>query len=286
MSLRPAPKRPAAKRSEVGRRRKRPFIFVLAGVNGAGKSSVAGDILKEHGLAWFNPDAYARELIARTGCARNEADATAWAYGKGRLEAALAEGTDYAFETTLGGETISRLLAKASETHDVQMLYCGLDSVEKHIARVRLRVEHGGHDIPESRIRARWTSSRENLIALLPRLSHLEVFDNSADVAPGEPLPDPKLVLEMKRGVVLYPPLDDATACDAIPDWAKPVVAAAFRIHRERRKSRPVPASATPAAAVSAEAARPAQAQGAAARNDARSARVGRRKKSSRSFSL
>jgi hypothetical protein len=36
----------------------RPFILVLAGVNGAGKSSVGGAILADHGLTWFNPDTY------------------------------------------------------------------------------------------------------------------------------------------------------------------------------------------------------------------------------------
>ncbi|RYF64127.1 MAG: hypothetical protein EOO29_42925, partial [Comamonadaceae bacterium] len=39
---------------------RRPFILVLAGVNGAGKSSVGGGLLQEHGLEWFNPDSYAR----------------------------------------------------------------------------------------------------------------------------------------------------------------------------------------------------------------------------------
>lgn len=225
--------RRSAKRPVGGRSPKRPFIFVLAGVNGAGKSSVGGDILKDHGLTWFNPDTYARELLRLARCTRDEADADAWVYGKARLEAAIAERTAYAFETTLGGTTISHLLAKATQTHDVHIIYCGLDSVEKHIARVRLRVEHGGHDIAEERIRARWMSSRQNLIALLPHIAHLEVFDNSTDVAPGEALPDPKLVLEMKDGVVLYPPLEDPKACGTIPDWLKPVVAAAFRLHKE-----------------------------------------------------
>ncbi|HUH83074.1 MAG TPA: AAA family ATPase [Stellaceae bacterium] len=239
-------KRRAPKRSQIRRARKRPFILVLAGVNGAGKSSVAGDMLKEHGVPWFNPDAYARELIQRLGCTRDEADAEAWASGKRRLEAALAEGTDYAFETTLGGATISRLLVSAAATHHISMIYCGLDSIEKHMSRVRLRVEHGGHDIPEERIRARWSSSRENLVALLPHLFHLQVFDNSVDVAPGEPVPDPKLILEMKQGVLLAPALDDAEACETVPDWAKPVVAAAFRLHKERsgsrhRRSNPLP---------------------------------------------
>ena len=260
---------PAA-RPAAGRPRKRRFIFVLAGVNGAGKSSVAGDILKEHGLAWFNPDAYAREIIARTGCSRGDADAAAWAYGKAKLEAALAQGTRYAFETTLGGDTISRLLAKASETHDVRVIYCGLDSVEKHIARVRLRVEHGGHDIPEERIRARWTSSREHLIKLLPHLADLEIFDNSADATPGEDLPHPTGILEMKRGLVLYPPPGDVKALKAMPQWAKPILAAAFRLHEERGGSRLASPSGRPA-----EAAKTAPAEGAAAR----SAHRGKRKR-------
>src|SRR5690348_3170650 len=80
---------------------KRPFIFVLAGVNGAGKSSVGGSILRAQGLAWFNPDSFARELMARSGANRDIADADAWAYGKAQLEAAIANGTSFAFETTL-----------------------------------------------------------------------------------------------------------------------------------------------------------------------------------------
>ena len=70
----------------------RPFIFVLAGVNGAGKSSVGGALLAEHGLTWFNPDAFARGLIAELGLAQIEANGRAWAMvgrcSNGRLPSA------------------------------------------------------------------------------------------------------------------------------------------------------------------------------------------------------
>ena len=56
----------------------RPFIFVLAGVNGAGKSSVGGALLEQHGLSWFNPDTYARELMRELGIDQAEANARAW----------------------------------------------------------------------------------------------------------------------------------------------------------------------------------------------------------------
>lgn len=101
----------------------RPFIFVLAGVNGAGKSSVGGAMLTEHGLTWFNPDTYARELISQLGLEQGQANGLAWEHGRSRLEVAIADRTNYAFETTLGAMTIPELLAKASRSHDVVMLF-------------------------------------------------------------------------------------------------------------------------------------------------------------------
>ena len=146
----------------------RPFVFVLAGVNGAGKSSVGGAMLEGHGLSWFNPDAYARELVRELGMGIGEANARAWNYGKAALEDAIANRTHYAFETTLGGRTIAGLLRKASETHSVMMIYCGLSTPELHVARVAQRVAHGGHHIAEPTIRERWSTSRTNLVKLLP----------------------------------------------------------------------------------------------------------------------
>jgi predicted ABC-type ATPase len=206
----------------------RPFIFVLAGVNGAGKSSVGGAMLVEHGLTWFNPDTFARELMAQFSLTPAEANSRAWETGRAQLEAAMANGRNYAFETTLGARTIPDMLASATRTHDVDMLFCGLSSVEQHIERVRVRVANSGHAIPENKIRERWVTSRANLIKLLPRLSRLQVFDNSADAAPGQDIPDPVLVLEMLEGQVVFPDQDDAVALNATPEWARPIVQAAL----------------------------------------------------------
>jgi predicted ABC-type ATPase len=208
----------------------RPFVFVLAGVNGAGKSSVGGAMLAEHGLAWFNPDSFARELAAQLGLPAEEANARAWTYGRSQLEAAIANGTNYAFETTLGGRTIPALLAEAAATHDIVMLFCGLRSPEMHIQRVRARVANGGHDIPQDKIRERWVGSRINLIRLMPQLSRLQVFDNSTEAAPGQDIPDPVLVLELVEGRVSYPAQDDTQVLESIPEWARPIVQAAMEI--------------------------------------------------------
>jgi predicted ABC-type ATPase len=206
----------------------RPVILVLAGVNGAGKSSVAGALLHERGQTWFNPDSYSRKLMLE-GFSKEEADSAAWLHGKRQLEAALANGTDYAFETTLGGSTIARLLTRLAETHDVFMIFVGLSSPEMHIHRVKIRVEAGGHDIPEEKIRQRWDGSRRNLIAILPHLAMLQVFDNSDEGRVGQPAPPPTLLLEMRQCRILYPPPNDLVALERTPAWARSIVETALR---------------------------------------------------------
>ena len=203
----------------------RPVLLVLAGVNGAGKSSIGGNImLRRAGLAWFNPDTWTRILV-QGGMTLSAANARAWQHGVDLLDQAIAAGRSHAFETTLGGATMARKIVAASRTHDVLMWFCGLSSPEQHIARVAARVAAGGHDIPEARIRERWVQSPLNLIELMPHLSALRMFDNSADAAPGEPVPDPVRVLQVRSGAVEFPlALIDL---ERTPDWAKPIVKAA-----------------------------------------------------------
>jgi predicted ABC-type ATPase len=201
-------------------------IYVLAGTNGAGKSSIAGAALRQHGVEFFDPDAAARRIAAaHRGLGPDDANAAAWHQGRRLLERAIAERLDFAFETTLGGNTMSALLERAIQAGlEVRIWYVGLDSPELHIARVKARVRRGGHDIPEARIRERYDRSRENLIRLLPKLTELRVYDNSADADPHTgAAPEPTLVLHVVRGKVV-------STCDLrqTPEWAKPVVAAAL----------------------------------------------------------
>lgn len=205
----------------------RPVLYVLAGVNGAGKSSIGGQhLLDVSGMPWFNPDTFAREYREAVGCGQEEANAIAWSEGTRYLDEAIANGTSHAFETTLGGRTVPAKIAAAAATHDVVIWYCGLASPELHIARVKARVASGGHDIPEGKIRERYESSLVNLIALLPRLSSLTVYDNSTEAEPGESIADPVPVLALHEGKILFP--DTAAAIEATPDWAKPLVEAAL----------------------------------------------------------
>ena len=206
----------------------RPVLYVLAGVNGAGKSSIGGYLLERQSLTWFNPDTFARELVAVSGCDQATANAHAWTEGVRRLDEAIAGGHSHAFETTLGGHTIAARLAAAARTHDVMIWFCGLASPDLHVARVRARVAAGGHDIPEARIRERYPQALQHLLTLMPDLAHLQVYDNSAEVDVGSPIPDPVLVLDMEDGRLVWPAPDDVDALQRTPDWAKPLMEAAL----------------------------------------------------------
>ena len=62
----------------------------------------------------------------------------------------------------------------------------------------------------------------------MPKLTALRVYDNSADADPATgKSPVPKLVLHMVRGKILNP-----RDLKRTPDWAKPIVAAALKLHQ------------------------------------------------------
>jgi predicted ABC-type ATPase len=163
-----------------------PQIYVLAGVNGAGKSSVVGATIRDKGGEYYNPDEAARTIMAANpGLGQTEANAAAWEQGRRLLQRAIDEGLDFTFETTLGGNTMPALLAEAATRGiEVRLFFVGLDSAEAHIERVRQRVRAGGHDIPEDAIRRRYRHSRINLIKLLPALTELRMYDNTATADP------------------------------------------------------------------------------------------------------
>ncbi len=184
-------------------------------------------MLVEQGIEYFNPDeAAARILVANPGVSQQEAQSIAWHEGKRLLERTIAERLDFAFETTLGGNTIPALLDRAiSERIEVRIWYVGLTSPELHIARVRSRVARGGHDIPEARIRQRYAHSILNLSRLLPKLTELQVYDNSEESDPHSGVaPEPRLILHVARGRIVR-------VCDlpSAPDWAKAIVLTALK---------------------------------------------------------
>jgi predicted ABC-type ATPase len=200
----------------------KPSIYVIAGPNGGGKSSIIGEMLLRSGADYFNPD-----LIANPSLPREQANSLAWTRVRDYLKEAIETRATFAFETTLGGNTIPGLLEHAiAEGIEVRIWFTCLSSVELHIERVRARVDEGGHDIPEQKIRERYEASRKNLIRLLPKLTELRLYDNSFNAQFSNNIaPKPRLILHLQHGRII-------TSCDLAetPDWAKPIVETVLKL--------------------------------------------------------
>ena len=197
------------------------MITIIAGVNGAGKSSVAGAYIVKSEGHYHNPDEVARELLqANASLSQDEANSLAWTRGRDQLIRSILEGGHFNMETTLGGDSICRFLHNAIDAgRDVRIIFVGLASPEMHMERVAARVAKGGHDIPEEAIRRRWKTAIQNMMSLIPRCAEVRVIDNSAPV--DDTGPHPLVLFALKNGQLT------TQFADPMPEWAKPLADAA-----------------------------------------------------------
>lgn len=188
-------------------------------MNGAGKSSIGGSALRAAKQDWYNPDEFAQAMREQfPHQPLEEINSQVWQEGRRRLEVAIRDNTDFAFETTLGGSTITNALLDAIAVGEpVSVWYCGLESLELYIARVAGRVARGGHDIPEDLIRLRHKTSMRNLCRLAPGLHQLAVYDNSKPLN-AQMQPNIRRLFHVLKGEIRE--LDRN-----MPEWAKPVAA-------------------------------------------------------------
>lgn len=157
-----------------------PHVIVIAGANGAGKSTVAPFLLRDTlGISEFvNADTLAQGLSA---FAPEKAAITAGKIMLSRIgELAEAE-KDFAFETTLSTLSFVPRLKKMRENgYEFSLFFLWLTSAELAILRVAERVRQGGHDIPKETIERRYEKGLQNFFRLYqPIADSWYFYDNS-----------------------------------------------------------------------------------------------------------
>ena len=151
----------------------RPIVVAVAGPNGAGKTTFYEAHLAPAGLRFVNADDLAREL---------ELDAYPAAELAARLrESLLEQGESFVFETVFSdpvGEKVAFLKRAAAAGHAVVLCFVGVDGPAASEERVAMRVAQGGHDVPSSKLVARYPRTLRNLARAIRELPHVLVYDN------------------------------------------------------------------------------------------------------------
>jgi predicted ABC-type ATPase len=108
-----------------------------------------------------------------------------------RIHLLANQGSDFAFETTGSSRTFAPFLLDCkNKNYEINLLYLWLESPELALERVATRVEDGGHNIPESVVRRRYSKSLVNLFKLyIPIVDEWFFYDNSA-LTHGNRLPE------------------------------------------------------------------------------------------------
>jgi predicted ABC-type ATPase len=158
----------------------KPVVLVVAGPNGADKTTCAEGVLGES-LRLFhfvNADMIAKGLSAFTP------QSVAMQAGRlmiQRLEELSSRREDFTFETTLAGRTHVRRLHDLKQVgYRIDLLYISLPQADLCVERVAIRVSQGGHNIPESDIRRRFHRSLKNLFNFhMPLADSWKIYDNS-----------------------------------------------------------------------------------------------------------
>ena len=155
-------------------------LYIIAGCNGAGKTTASFTILPEiiECKEFVNADEIAK------GLSPFQPEKVSFESGRimiNRINELLKENESFAFETTLATRSYKNKIIQAKKQgYTVTLLFFWLINIELAKERVRIRVIEGGHNIPKDVIERRYLKGIYNLFDIyLPILDGALIFDNS-----------------------------------------------------------------------------------------------------------
>ncbi|MEJ7686916.1 MAG: hypothetical protein WKG52_07970 [Variovorax sp.] len=199
-------------------------IYVLAGVNGAGKSSIGGAACCSAGCRISTPTSPPRACARSTLASLPSGQCAGLGARPAGLARALAEGANFAFETTLGARTLPDMLQQGARNGASACLVRRLASPELHLLRVRERWRRRSRHPRREDPRALRRQPRQPGHAAAAPGQPSRVRQQRAARSESRQSARPVLLLHMAGGrTVSHVPLAE------VPEWAKPIFAVALR---------------------------------------------------------
>jgi len=155
-------------------------LYIIAGCNGAGKTTASFTILPEilDCKEFVNADEIAK------GLSPFQPEKVSFESGRimlHRINELLEINQIFAFETTLATKSYkSKVIEAQARGYNVTLLFFWLQNVDLAIERVKTRVQEGGHNIETEVIKRRYVNGIRNLFNIyLPIVNEAMIFDNS-----------------------------------------------------------------------------------------------------------
>ena len=172
-------------------------LYVIAGCNGAGKTTASFTILPDilSCKEFVNADEIAK------GLSPFQPEKVAFEAGRimiKRINELLDAEQTFAFETTLATKSYrGKIIRAKKQNYNVTLLFFWLENVDLAIERVRTRVLEGGHNIDSDVIKRRYINGIKNLFEIYVDIAdEVLIFDNSFGVP--ELIAEKSVVSEMK----------------------------------------------------------------------------------------
>ncbi|MHB0938483.1 MAG: AAA family ATPase [Armatimonadota bacterium] len=155
-------------------------VVVLAGPNGSGKTSIVEKTNESSCFPtqFINPDAIAREMAFTQHATGSTIPRAVLHYADILRKDLIAAGQSFAIETIT---SLAFMQYARAIGYRVELVFVTTSDPEINKARVRMRVEQGGHDIPPDKIEANYARSMKQLADAVRIADEAKVYDNSLD---------------------------------------------------------------------------------------------------------
>ncbi|WP_339815881.1 zeta toxin family protein [uncultured Imperialibacter sp.] len=175
-------------------------LFVIGGCNGSGKSSYAKAVTPI-GVESFD---YDKEFLKVYNAMYDSELRAEIAHNKTRqllkdsVTNSIKLQRDFCYETNFNSTPMHWPEMFRAAGFELNLFFFCLDSVEKAKERVRIRVENGGHFVPDNEIEERYKLGFENLDRLFAQFDFVHLFDSSFYKE------EPHHILSAREGQLIY----------------------------------------------------------------------------------